>query len=264
MSKAPSLPFYVRDWLTDTELRSAEPWVRGLWMDALCYMWLAPKRGTISGTIDELSRLLSVPVTLCNEFVTLVKRHCIGVVTERGGVISISNRRMLREERARQLTNERVKKHRRNAPVTAMYKPPAFASAFASASASAKIEDKEGVSLSPTSPPEPYQEWLGAACVYGGGRQLPEDADSRQLCHGWARECAAKYAEEPGVVFDRIKKTSDTPRGGWRPDRLLRFASHGWGATAVEDNSLEGQKAAAQADADKWLEQFKDKPEEAK
>jgi hypothetical protein len=45
MSKIPSFPFYIGDWMKDPALRSVTRTARGLWMDMICLMWESPKRG---------------------------------------------------------------------------------------------------------------------------------------------------------------------------------------------------------------------------
>jgi hypothetical protein len=45
MSKIPSFPFYIGDWMKDPALRSVTRAARGLWMDMICLMWESPRRG---------------------------------------------------------------------------------------------------------------------------------------------------------------------------------------------------------------------------
>lgn len=43
--RLPSFQFYPADWLTDSSLRMCSPETRGVWIDLLCYMHMAPERG---------------------------------------------------------------------------------------------------------------------------------------------------------------------------------------------------------------------------
>ena len=55
--KPPAFQFYVRDWLTDTELSRCSPATRGIWIDLLAAMWVAPYRGRLSDmTFEEVAR----------------------------------------------------------------------------------------------------------------------------------------------------------------------------------------------------------------
>ena len=143
MAKAPAMQFYVRDWLTDPQLSMASPEVRGMWIDFLCLMWLAPQRGRLvvpNGDLSKLSR--NVTVTLCNKFVTELKRYKFGDYRRyRNGTVVISNRRMRREFRQVEQTRTRVRKHRAKKAA-----PPCNADVTpysASATASATARDKE-------------------------------------------------------------------------------------------------------------------------
>jgi uncharacterized protein YdaU (DUF1376 family) len=57
MSKQPYIPFYVGDYLKDTRMLPLN--VRGAWVDLILFMWDAPDRGELTGTIDEFSRIMS-------------------------------------------------------------------------------------------------------------------------------------------------------------------------------------------------------------
>lgn len=58
MAKAPAFQFYVRDWLSDLELRQASATSRGIWIDLLCYIWMSSNcDGTLKVTPRGLARL---------------------------------------------------------------------------------------------------------------------------------------------------------------------------------------------------------------
>ncbi|MBW2066995.1 MAG: hypothetical protein JRJ03_18965, partial [Deltaproteobacteria bacterium] len=58
MGKPPAFQFYVRDWLSDPQLRLASPSTRGIWIDLLCFMWEAPERGVIEASYEQLGRMV--------------------------------------------------------------------------------------------------------------------------------------------------------------------------------------------------------------
>ena len=123
MSKLPYMQFYPADWLQDTQILSLE--AQGAWMKLLCALWVAPDRGQIRWPESQLDifwglhRLDSNPIweELCRSGVgefdvseeeenSQVKRY-----------VTVKCRRMVKEERQRKQTLERVKRYR-NAPVT--------------------------------------------------------------------------------------------------------------------------------------------------
>lgn len=114
MAKAPAFQFYVRDWLSDPQLRQASPSTRGIWIDCLCFMWEAPERGVLSGTEDALMRLLGINRAewdlFCEEMdVTRFASR----VTERNKKVTITNRRMKREAEAKKTNAERQDRYRK-------------------------------------------------------------------------------------------------------------------------------------------------------
>ncbi len=128
--------FYVRDHLTDTQLRAATPSTKGIWVDSLCLMHVAPNRGILTGTVPELCRLLGITEQEFTTFLDEVKRLQFASVTEDNRIITLVNRRMVRDEKERKdnaLRQARYRKSKGNAKgnekITAAY---AFASSVAS------------------------------------------------------------------------------------------------------------------------------------
>lgn len=117
-SKAPAGQFYWADWLRDSELQSISAASRGIWINLLCHMWFAKTRGRIIGTKEELQRLANCADHEFDTFLHEISRKLFGNKRLRGENIVLECRRMMRDEKARQNTNERVKKHRCNADVT--------------------------------------------------------------------------------------------------------------------------------------------------
>ena len=114
MGKAPAFQFYVRDWLSDPQLKMASFSTKGIWIDVLCYMWEAPERGIIKGTKEQLSRMIGTNngdeltcfIDECKQL-----RFCDIFVTD-NGIITLCNRRMHRDEKDRKNNRIRQQRHR--------------------------------------------------------------------------------------------------------------------------------------------------------
>lgn len=110
MGKAPAFQFYVGDYIKDTRMLS--PAARGIWADCLMFMWHSDERGTVSGTIAQLSRMFSATEAEVHAAVDELKCTKVADVTECNGIVTLTNRRMVREERERKSTRCRVKRFR--------------------------------------------------------------------------------------------------------------------------------------------------------
>jgi len=122
--KAPAFQFYVKDWLSDPELQCVSASSRGMWIDALCYMWGAPDRGKLTGTEQELAKLLRATNGDFAQFIDDLKRHKFADVTMCNNEVTLINRRMQREEKERNNTRLRVSRFRSNADCNANVTPP--------------------------------------------------------------------------------------------------------------------------------------------
>lgn len=123
MGKAPAFQFYPGDWIQDTRILT--PVTRGIWIDMLCFMWRSEARGSLSGTIEQLARMLSCNASEITHAVHELSVTKIADVTECNDFVTVTNRRMAREEKVRKQTLSRVKKFRNanekresNGPVT--------------------------------------------------------------------------------------------------------------------------------------------------
>ena len=122
--KSPSFQFYVKDWLSDLQLRKCQPSTRGIWMDLLCYMWWDGCPGKISATPEELGRMTGSNNGELETFFLDAEKHkfcdvilpqnvtCNADVTKCNIEVTIINRRMYREEKLRENTRLRVQRHR--------------------------------------------------------------------------------------------------------------------------------------------------------
>lgn len=109
--KSPAFQFYVKDWLSDTELRMASPSTRGIWIDCLCFMWTAVEKGKLAGTVESISRLLSANREDVEAFLIEARELGFADVSEDGhGRVTVINRRLYRKQIERE--NARLRKQR--------------------------------------------------------------------------------------------------------------------------------------------------------
>lgn len=115
MGKAPAFQFYVKDWLSDPQLKMASHSTKGIWADMLCFMWEAPSRGELSGTEDELIRLVGAnPEDMSRFFAEAERLGFCYYVTDHNKIVTLRNRRMYREEKRRKNNAERQQRYRDN------------------------------------------------------------------------------------------------------------------------------------------------------
>ena len=124
MAKAPAFQFYVKDWLSDPLLRQATPVSRGIWIDVLCFMWEADKRGQLKTTPVKLSRMVSASIDEVNHFLNEIADLEFGNIETDENVtfpimerdcnakVTLINRRMYSDYKDKENTRLRVKKHR--------------------------------------------------------------------------------------------------------------------------------------------------------
>ena len=124
MAKAPAFQFYVKDWLSDPLLRQATPVSRGIWIDVLCFMWEADKRGELKTTPMKLSRMVSASIDEVNHFLNEIYDLEFGNIEIDENVtfpimelncntkVTLVNRRMYSDYKDKENTRLRVKKHR--------------------------------------------------------------------------------------------------------------------------------------------------------
>jgi|CXWL01.1.fsa_nt_gi uncharacterized protein YdaU (DUF1376 family) len=121
MAKLPWMQFYPADYLLDTQLLS--PASRGIWMDLICHLWRAETRGTMTLSREHWARLLRCTVKEATHALDELLSHGIcNAVTLGNDDVTLSSRRLVREEKRRRGAAMRVSRHREkrecNAPVT--------------------------------------------------------------------------------------------------------------------------------------------------
>jgi hypothetical protein len=115
MAKAPAFQFYIKDWLSDPQLKMASHASKGIWIDLLCYMWESPKRGELTGTVQEFCRLIGSLESEFSNFLDENNRLNFASVTESNGKVTVQNRRMIRDEKERNNNALRQAKFKSNA-----------------------------------------------------------------------------------------------------------------------------------------------------
>lgn len=181
--KAPAFQFYVRDWLTDSQLQAASPETRGIWINAICLMWLEPDQGVLEGTRGELSQILNASPRYIRKFIDEVEalRFCdVSVVKSPAenltGKISqdesktrvrLVNRRMRREAKARKRNALYQARFRSKFGSKTRVRPPSDPSASASSSASAFASSSASATATASSTALPSLGFSGG----GGNRQ---------------------------------------------------------------------------------------------
>jgi hypothetical protein len=141
MGKAPAFQFYPGDWRRDTQVQMARMETRGVWFEMLCCMWDAPERGKLTGGKLEIARLLGCDVEVLQRALNEIEKLKIADVTNGNNEVTIINRRMKREQKQRESTRLRVKRHRSNKTSNAKVTPPSSSSSSSSPSRINKLED---------------------------------------------------------------------------------------------------------------------------
>jgi hypothetical protein len=112
MGKAPAFQFYVKDWLTDPQLRMCSHTTKGIWIDLLCLMWEAPEKGKLEGSVEQLSRMVAASNGDFEQFLEEAQSTNFATVTLHNKKVTIINRRMQREERERESHRKRQDRYR--------------------------------------------------------------------------------------------------------------------------------------------------------
>ena len=92
------MKFYPGDWLKDSHLQMCSHKTKGIWIDLICHLWEAEKRGKLKGTINQFSRLVGI-----SNKEMLIALHELSTtktakVNRRGSVYTLISRRIINEE----------------------------------------------------------------------------------------------------------------------------------------------------------------------
>jgi hypothetical protein len=118
MAKLPWFKFNPSWWMGDAELSKCSSATRGVWIDLLCAMHQSGRSGELRGTTDQIARLARCSTAELTQALTELQATGTADVTFRNNDVTVINRLMKREAKARTATALRVKKHRSNDDVT--------------------------------------------------------------------------------------------------------------------------------------------------
>lgn len=114
--KQPSFQFYPGDWVQDTRCLSLA--AKGAWIDLLCAMHRSQTRGVLALPIVGYARLIGATVEQTEAVITELTDMRICDREYHDGAVVLINRRMVREERQRDLWRQQ-KRDQRSAAVSA-------------------------------------------------------------------------------------------------------------------------------------------------
>ena len=118
MTKLPWMQFFTGDWLKDPKLSMCLPATRGIWIDAIAAMHENGRTGTLSGTADQLIRILRCDGPALVAALSDLQSTGAADITYRNSVITLKNRRMEREAIDREHNRLRQERYRDNGKVT--------------------------------------------------------------------------------------------------------------------------------------------------
>jgi uncharacterized protein YdaU (DUF1376 family) len=109
MGKQPYIPFYIGDYLKDTRILPLA--VRGAWVDLILFMWDAPVRGELIGTIQEIARLIGCDTSEAKFALDLLKqKNTASIDLLPSGEYKIVSRRMKKDAEISAIRSEVGKK----------------------------------------------------------------------------------------------------------------------------------------------------------
>ncbi len=99
MGKNPAFQFYPGDWERDLKEHPLE--IRGAWITICCSLWWGEERGKSKKPLTNWSRVLGVPERKSLSIINYLNEAGIADINNDNGLIEISCRRMLRDEKIR-------------------------------------------------------------------------------------------------------------------------------------------------------------------
>jgi len=110
--KLPWFQFFAADWRTDAKLSLCTPATRGVWIDLICAMHELDRSGELRGTTEQLARIARCSAVEMKAALTDLQATEAADVTERNGVVTVTNRRMKSEFDGRKSNASRQKRCR--------------------------------------------------------------------------------------------------------------------------------------------------------
>lgn len=203
MGKLPAFQFYPSDYLRDTRRIPLE--ARGAWMDLLCQMWESPTRGTITDTMEGFGLLFGVTPDRADTIISLLAVQKVCEISRKSrGRVTITNRRMVREERVREAWRE-AKQNQRHKPLSSACPPNVSGSVQPVSSdcppVSSSSKDSSSKKNPPIVPPS-GDERNGSRGSAPKRTTLPPDFAVTDAHRAWA---AAKGLPSPDLHLDEFR-----------------------------------------------------------
>lgn len=114
MAKLPYMQFYPADYQAD--VRRLTMATQGAWMQIICVLWRAPKRGRLTLSLEEWGRELGCPASEFSLYLEELVHHNVGKISreciENVEQITISSKRIMREKMKQSLALKRKQKQR--------------------------------------------------------------------------------------------------------------------------------------------------------
>uniref|UniRef100_A0A6H1ZZM1 Uncharacterized protein n=1 Tax=viral metagenome TaxID=1070528 RepID=A0A6H1ZZM1_9ZZZZ len=120
MGKLPAFPFYPNDWARDLEEHPLE--IEGAWIRICCKLWWSDKRGSVTKALQQWARILREPLGKTLYILQYLQSENIGNIKpdlkklsenpDCNVSVTVESRRMVNDEKVREQTRLRVKRHR--------------------------------------------------------------------------------------------------------------------------------------------------------
>lgn len=101
-TKRPAFQFYPGDWLKDPSLSMCSAMTRGIWIDLICAMHESGRSGELSGTTEQLARIARCSTAEFDHALAELSTTKSAGVTFRNGLVTLINRRMVREHKRKE------------------------------------------------------------------------------------------------------------------------------------------------------------------
>lgn len=108
--KNPAFQFYPNDWFRDLAEHPLE--IEGAWIRIICKLWWSENRGKMSLNLKQWSRVLGESEDKTKEIINYLFTEKIADVTKSNSVVTVMNRRMLRDDKLRKDNALRQERYR--------------------------------------------------------------------------------------------------------------------------------------------------------
>ncbi len=105
--KNPYMQFFPGDWRQDACLSMCSPATRGVWIDWICAMHDMGRAGILVGTSQQLATLGRCSLHEIDAVLTELSHTKTAEIEKRNGVVTVKNRRMMREDDKRKVNADR-------------------------------------------------------------------------------------------------------------------------------------------------------------